>query len=102
MTIAKNTICLWYDSDAEGAARFYAETFPDSAVEAVHKQGSGLIQEKGALIGIPTSAGENLSRYSALVVSPSLSLPPPRYLLNHAITEAVRAACWLGLWLRLL
>ncbi|MDB5617868.1 MAG: hypothetical protein JWQ24_2106 [Tardiphaga sp.] len=24
----KNTICLWYDKDAEAAARFYAETFP--------------------------------------------------------------------------
>ena len=34
---AKNTICLWYDSDAEEAARFYAETFPDSAVTAVHR-----------------------------------------------------------------
>ena len=33
---AKNTICLWYDGDAEDAARFYAETFPDSSVEAVH------------------------------------------------------------------
>jgi 2-polyprenyl-6-hydroxyphenyl methylase/3-demethylubiquinone-9 3-methyltransferase len=33
---AKNTICLWYDGDAEEAARFYAETFPDSFVEAVH------------------------------------------------------------------
>jgi predicted 3-demethylubiquinone-9 3-methyltransferase (glyoxalase superfamily) len=33
----KNTICLWYDKDAEAAARFYAETFPDSAVTAVHK-----------------------------------------------------------------
>jgi predicted 3-demethylubiquinone-9 3-methyltransferase (glyoxalase superfamily) len=32
----KNTICLWYDGDAEEAARFYAETFPDSAVGAVH------------------------------------------------------------------
>jgi 2-polyprenyl-6-hydroxyphenyl methylase/3-demethylubiquinone-9 3-methyltransferase len=32
---AKNTICLWYDGDAEAAARFYAETFPDSSVEAV-------------------------------------------------------------------
>ena len=31
----KNTICLWYDSGAEEAARFYAETFPDSAVGAV-------------------------------------------------------------------
>jgi predicted 3-demethylubiquinone-9 3-methyltransferase (glyoxalase superfamily) len=33
---AKNTICLWYDGDAEEAARFYAETFPDSSVGAVH------------------------------------------------------------------
>ena len=33
----KNRICLWYDDDAEGAARFYAETFPDSTVDAVHR-----------------------------------------------------------------
>lgn len=32
---AKNTICLWYNGDAEAAARFYAATFPDSAVTAV-------------------------------------------------------------------
>ena len=31
----KNTICLWYDHDAEDAARFYARTFPDSKVGAV-------------------------------------------------------------------
>jgi predicted 3-demethylubiquinone-9 3-methyltransferase (glyoxalase superfamily) len=30
MTQAKNTICLWYVDDAENAARFYTETFPDS------------------------------------------------------------------------
>lgn len=35
--IAKNTICLWYDGGAEAAARFYAETFPDSSVQAVHR-----------------------------------------------------------------
>jgi predicted 3-demethylubiquinone-9 3-methyltransferase (glyoxalase superfamily) len=34
---AKNTICLWYDGDAEEAARFYAKTFPDSSVRAVHR-----------------------------------------------------------------
>jgi predicted 3-demethylubiquinone-9 3-methyltransferase (glyoxalase superfamily) len=34
--MAKNTICLWYDKDAEAAARFYATIFPDSAVSAVH------------------------------------------------------------------
>ena len=33
----KNIICLWYDHDAEAAARFYAETFPDSSVKAVHR-----------------------------------------------------------------
>jgi predicted 3-demethylubiquinone-9 3-methyltransferase (glyoxalase superfamily) len=34
---ARNTICLWYDKDAEEAARFYAATFPDSEVTAVRK-----------------------------------------------------------------
>ena len=34
---AKNTICLWYDGGAEDAARFYARTFPDSSVGAVHR-----------------------------------------------------------------
>jgi predicted 3-demethylubiquinone-9 3-methyltransferase (glyoxalase superfamily) len=33
--VKKNTICLWYDGTALDAARFYAETFPDSAVGAV-------------------------------------------------------------------
>src|SRR5690606_362500 len=37
MAIAKNTICIWYDKDAEAAARFYAETFPDSTVTAVRR-----------------------------------------------------------------
>lgn len=35
--MATNTICLWYDQEAEAAARFYAETFPDSSVGAVHR-----------------------------------------------------------------
>lgn len=34
---AKNTICLWYDREAEDAARFYAKTFPESSVTAVHR-----------------------------------------------------------------
>ncbi|MGL4322248.1 MAG: VOC family protein [Paracoccaceae bacterium] len=35
MNIARNTICLWYEKDAEEAAHFYAATFPDSAVHGV-------------------------------------------------------------------
>ena len=34
--VSKNTICLWYDHDALEAASFYAETFPESAIKAVH------------------------------------------------------------------
>ena len=58
---AKNTICLWYDGDAEAAANFYAATFPDSVVHAVHrapgdypagKQGDVLTVEF-SVMGIP-------------------------------------------------
>lgn len=31
-SIPRNTVCLWFDTEAEAAARFYAETFPDSRV----------------------------------------------------------------------
>ena len=34
---AKNTICLWYNGTALEAAQFYAATFPDSSVTAVHR-----------------------------------------------------------------
>lgn len=34
---SKNTVCLWYEGGALDAANFYAETFPDSAVGAVHR-----------------------------------------------------------------
>ncbi len=33
----KNTICLWYNHDAEDAARFYTATFPNSSIEAIHR-----------------------------------------------------------------
>lgn len=36
-TIPKNTICLWFDRDAEAAAKFYAATFPDSEVKNVFR-----------------------------------------------------------------
>src|SRR5207248_2605775 len=57
----KNTICLWFNKEAHEAARFYAATFPDSAVTAVHtapsdypsgKQGDVLTVEF-TVLGIP-------------------------------------------------
>jgi 2-polyprenyl-6-hydroxyphenyl methylase/3-demethylubiquinone-9 3-methyltransferase len=59
--VSKNTVCLWYDGTAEDAARFYAETFADSEVTAVHrapgdypsgKQGDVLTVEF-TVLGIP-------------------------------------------------
>jgi predicted 3-demethylubiquinone-9 3-methyltransferase (glyoxalase superfamily) len=37
VVIPKNTVCLWYDREAEAAARFYASVFPDSRVEAIYR-----------------------------------------------------------------
>ena len=37
MKISKNTVCLMFEKEAEQAAHFYAEIFPNSSVGAVHK-----------------------------------------------------------------
>jgi len=59
--MAKDLICLWYDGTAQDAAKFYAETFPDSAVKAVRqapsdypggKQGQVLTVEF-TVLGVP-------------------------------------------------
>jgi predicted 3-demethylubiquinone-9 3-methyltransferase (glyoxalase superfamily) len=59
--VTQNVICLWYDDAAEEAANFYARTFPDSAVKAVHrapgdfpggKQGQVLTVEF-TVVGVP-------------------------------------------------
>lgn len=61
MNAPKNKICLWYERDALEAAKFYAETFPDSSISSVHhapsdnpscKQGDILTVEF-TVIGIP-------------------------------------------------
>lgn len=44
--ISKNTICLWFDGDALDAATFYAHTFPDSSVDAVHRAPDDYPSEK--------------------------------------------------------
>jgi predicted 3-demethylubiquinone-9 3-methyltransferase (glyoxalase superfamily) len=50
---AKNTVCLWYNGDAEAAARFYAQTFPNSAVGAVHRaQGDYPAGKKGDVLTV--------------------------------------------------
>ncbi len=59
--ISKNTICLWYDGSALDAAKFYAETFPDSTVDAVHRapgdypsgKEGGVLTVEFTVMGIP-------------------------------------------------
>ena len=59
--MSKNSICLWYDGTAEEAARFYAETFPDSAVGAIHRapgdypsgQQGDILMVEFTVLGIP-------------------------------------------------
>lgn len=58
---SKNTLCLWYDGAAEEAAQFYARTFPDSEVGAVHRapgdypagKEGGVIMVDFTVMGIP-------------------------------------------------
>jgi 2-polyprenyl-6-hydroxyphenyl methylase/3-demethylubiquinone-9 3-methyltransferase len=59
--MATNVLCLWYDNAAEEAAKFYAKTFPDSAVTAIRhapgdfpsgKQGQVLTVEF-TVVGVP-------------------------------------------------
>lgn len=52
-TPAKNTVCLWYNGDAEEAARFYADTFPNSSVGAIlHAPGDFPSGKKGVVLTV--------------------------------------------------
>ena len=58
---SKNTLCLWYENDAEAAAHFYAATFPNSSVGGVHRaptdypggKAGGVITVEFTVCGIP-------------------------------------------------
>lgn len=63
-TQPKNTICLWYEKDAESAAEFYAATFPDSKVGAIIRAPSNfpdgragdVLTVEFTVVGIPCMA----------------------------------------------
>jgi predicted 3-demethylubiquinone-9 3-methyltransferase (glyoxalase superfamily) len=57
MAIAKNTIWLWYEKDAEAAARFYTETFPNSSMGAVQRAPSDYSAGKAG--DVPWMAGSS-------------------------------------------
>jgi hypothetical protein len=84
--MAKNTICLWYEHDAEEAARFYAKTFPQSSVGAVHRAPADYPDGKAGdaltvdftVAGIPVSASMAGRTTSTVRPFPSRSRPTIR------------------------
>jgi hypothetical protein len=86
MALAKNTICLWYDKDAEAAAQFYAKTFPESMVGAVHhapgdypsgKKGDVLLVEFSVAgipcVGLNGGPPSNITELSRFKSPPTIS-----------------------------
>ena len=54
--VSKNVICLWYESEALEAAKFYAQTFADSSVGAVsHAPGDYPAGKKGNVLTVEFS-----------------------------------------------
>ncbi len=68
--MTKNTICLWYEHDAEEAARFYAETFPQSSLGAVHRAPADYPDGKAGAFSfqIATDDQEETDRYWNAIV----------------------------------
>jgi 2-polyprenyl-6-hydroxyphenyl methylase/3-demethylubiquinone-9 3-methyltransferase len=107
--MAKNVICLWYDGTAEDAARFYARTFPDSNVAAVHrapgdfpggKQGQVLTVEF-TVLGVPClglnggSAFKHSEAFSFQIVTDNQA-ETDRYwnaIVNNGGTESACGWC---------
>jgi hypothetical protein len=77
--MAKNTICVWYDKDAEAAARFYADTFPDSAVGAITRApGDYPSGKKGDVLVVEFKvAGVSCIGLNGGPAKPSRSRSPP-------------------------
>ena len=73
---AKNTICLWYDHEAEAAARFYVSTFPDSSVKAVHRAPSDYPGGKaGDVLTVDFTVPVFLASASTVVLRSSTTSP---------------------------
>ena len=88
--IPKNTICLWYDKDAEEAARFYAATFPESRVTAVRRAPADFPSGK---------AGDVITVEFTVLGVPCVGLNGGHRAAYHHrqrthVVSFLRAACW--------
>ena len=83
--MAKNTICLWYDQDAEAAARFYAETFPDCSVGGVHRAPSDYL---GGKAGNVLTVEFTVAGVPGIDHRPNRSVPPCRQVVSQPTFRA--------------
>jgi len=67
----KNTICLWFDKDAHDAARFYAATFPNSAVTPFTKH--RVTSQAGLVAHI---SPRRIPRFRLVLAAEALWVPP--------------------------
>ena len=91
---SKNTICIWYDGAALEAARFYAETFPDSAVKAVHRApGDYPSGKQGDVLTVDHTELEEADWFSRAEVAAAMAgdedgrfiAPPPQAIAHHLL-----------------
>ena len=93
---AENTICLWYNGDAEDAARSYAKTFPDSSVDAAHRAG-------GLSVGEETmTEAQAINRLLASKEYAALQRLRPEFNLFSLLDDALREPAWSRLFSGLL
>lgn len=87
------TPCLWFDGAAEEATRFYADTFPNSSVDAVFRAPSDYpAGREGAVLTVEfTLIG---AKYLALNGGPYYTFTPAVSLQVHTADQAETDRYW--------
>jgi len=84
-SIQKITPNLWFDDQAEEAARFYVSVFKDSAITHVSHYGSGAQKPEGTVLTVEfTLAGQ---RFTALNGGPQYTFNPAVSFLVQCPTQ---------------
>jgi predicted 3-demethylubiquinone-9 3-methyltransferase (glyoxalase superfamily) len=83
---------LWFDREAEEAARFYVSIFPDSAIDEVTRYGAAGPGPEGSAMTVSFRLGE--SRFVALNGGPVFSFTPAVSFVVDCETQAELDRYW--------
>lgn len=78
--------CLWFDTEAEEAARFYVSVFPNSTVTGVTRYGPGAHRPEG--LALTVSFTLDGQEYLALNSGPEFTSPTMRKIDIAALERA--------------